>query len=107
MTRRDDAGNDWGLGPHTYLHLLRLLAAYPELTVTSGRRSPKRNRAVGGSPRSFHLRGRAVDLVGPLELLREARRTASNQRVGPHCTGPEENFIEYVDERRQHLHLAW
>jgi hypothetical protein len=31
--------------------------------VTSSYRSPQRNRAVGGVPNSYHLRGRAIDVV--------------------------------------------
>ena len=34
-----------------------------ELVVTSGYRSPKKNKAVGGAPRSFHLYDRARDIV--------------------------------------------
>lgn len=33
------------------------------VTVTSGYRSPAVNKAVGGSPRSQHLRGEAADFV--------------------------------------------
>lgn len=31
--------------------------------ITSSYRSPEKNRAVGGSPSSMHLQGRAVDVV--------------------------------------------
>jgi uncharacterized protein YcbK (DUF882 family) len=37
-------------------------AAGVGFTITSSYRSPEHNRRVGGSPRSMHLKGRAVDI---------------------------------------------
>lgn len=96
-----------GLGAHTALHLAYLMDAVPGLVITSGRRTPARNAAVGGSPRSFHLRGRAIDLVAPLPRLQTARDVAWRQRLGGRCTGPEEVLLEDVGTRNQHLHVAW
>jgi hypothetical protein len=62
---------------------------------------------VGGAPNSFHLRGRAVDFVAPLQVLIDARSTAATQRVSRGCTGPEEVLLEGRGTRRQHLHVAW
>lgn len=92
----------WGLTQHASLHLACLLAAHPGVPVSSGRRSAERNRAVGGSPSSFHLRGRAVDLGITGARAEQVARTARAQRVSAGCTGPEEVFIE-----ADHLHLAW
>jgi len=91
-----------GLGPHTLQHARYLLAAHPGLRLTSGRRSPERNRAVGGVASSYHLVGRAVDLGGGRATLAAASRTARAQRVGTRCTGPEE-----VINEGDHLHVAW
>lgn len=91
-----------GLTPHARVHALCLLAACPDLRPTSGRRSVERNRAVGGSPSSFHLRGRAVDLSGSREAIRHGAKIAQQQRVSPGCTGPEE-----VLDEGDHLHVAW
>lgn len=90
------------LTPHARLHAERLLAAYPRLVATSGRRTAQRNRAVGGSSRSYHLAGRALDLVGDRGLLALAATWARASRVTPRCTGPEEVLIE-----KDHLHIAW
>ena len=91
-----------GLTPHACLHARRLLAVHRNLVVTSGLRSPERNRAVGGVPGSFHLKGRAIDVVGSRALLEAAAATARAQRVTAQCTGPEEVVME-----EDHLHLAW
>lgn len=96
-----------GLQPHTLAHVMQLLGVHPGLTLTSGLRSPARNRRVGGVPTSWHLQGRAVDLAGPLALLQAAALTAWGQRVGVHCTGPEEVLLEHSGEAGQHLHVAW
>jgi hypothetical protein len=95
-----------GLGPHSRAHVLSLLAQCPGLVLTSGRRTRERNDAVGGSPGSFHLQGRAADFSGRIELLEYAARVARYDRVGRRCTGPEELLIHDV-RSGVHLHVAW
>lgn len=97
----------WDLTPHAGLHLAVLLRSSPGLYVTGGSRTPERNKQVGGSVNSWHLKRRAVDLGGPLQSLLDARARVKRQRVTPACTGPEEVLLEYVGTRRQHLHVAW
>lgn len=96
-----------GLTPHTRAHVLLLLDYQPLLRISSGRRTARRNRAVGGSPTSWHLRGRAVDLVGPAWDLSRAAGLAWALRIGSSCTGPEEVLLEDLDGPNQHLHVAW
>ncbi len=91
-----------GLTEHARLHAICLLAAHPGLRPTSGRRSPERNRAVGGVEGSLHLRGRACDFAGSRAAIRSALRTARAQRVSISCSGPEEALDE-----GDHLHVAW
>ncbi len=97
----------WGLTHHTALHIADVMGRRGGLTITSGLRTPERNRAVGGSPRSFHLKGRAVDLVGSPTDLYAAARYGRTSRVSPSCTGWEEDFVEFGGTAREHLHLAF
>jgi len=46
-----------------HAHLFEAARAIVEGTITSGYRSERINQAVGGSPTSDHLAGRAVDVV--------------------------------------------
>lgn len=103
MSRATDLGNRWGLSPHAASHLAALEAVVGELQVTSGRRSPERNKAVGGVEDSLHLVGRAVDVVPSNGLQAFAVMLhAPAQRITARCTGPE----EVIDEG-DHIHLAW
>lgn len=95
------------LTPHTRSHALQLLNEYPLLRVTSAKRSVLRNKRVGGAARSFHLSGRAIDVVGPAWDLGAAAGLAWALRVGPRCTGPEEVLLENLGGPNQHLHIAW
>lgn len=85
----------WGITRRVALEVNHLLTLYPSLQVTSGRRGIAHNRAVGGSPTSHHLYGRAVDLVGAGRDLARARNHARD-------TGA----VEVLDEG-DHTHLAW
>lgn len=55
----------------------------PGEQVTSTRRSPERNRAVGGVANSFHLTGQARDSVPPPGMSMAAY-AAQLQRLNPH-----------------------
>ena len=102
MVTQADMERRWGLTPHAALHAARLLSRFPDARPTSGRRSVRRNREVGGVPNSLHLSGRALDVVVPRSQIAEFVRFAWRQRVTPRCTGPEE-----VLDEDDHVHLAW
>lgn len=100
--------------PDARAHAMHLLARFPSLALTSTRRSPERNRAVGGVPGSYHLSGRAADFAGRPEVLRDA--LAFVVRGGPpgSAHGPREAFIESTGPQSvggsstgAHLHVAW
>lgn len=96
------------LGPHTRRHAEQLLwEVGAPMRVSSARRTAAKNRAVGGVPNSFHLRGRAVDFTGDRDTLVRAAGLAWALRVGKGCTGPEEVILEGLGTRNQHLHVAW
>lgn len=85
----------WGITYRTAVEVNQILTVYPAIRVTSGRRGVAHNRAVGGVPNSLHLKGFAVDLVGPAHDLEAARVHA--RRTGA---------AEVLDEG-DHTHLAW
>lgn len=95
------------LGPHTRRHAQQLLQLHPLLQVSSARRTTAGNDRAGGAKTSYHLAGRAIDIVGPLFDLQKAAKDAWELRIGPACTGPEEVLLEYTGTIRQHLHVAW
>lgn len=98
----------WDLTPHAALHAAVVMAGVGGLTITSGRRSLERNRAVGGVSGSFHLSGRAVDFSGPAVRLYAAAGYARATRVSASCTGPEEVLVHSVAKGGGlHLHCAW
>ncbi len=63
------------------LQLLREALGRPVI-INSGYRNPAHNKAVGGSPNSYHLRGMAADIrvpgVSPQALAKAARKVGFN-----------------------------
>ena len=85
--------------PATSISLSSAVAVASQLgRVTSTRRSRARNRAVGGAPNSFHLQGRAIDVV-PRRGVRHADIEAALRRAGF-------NLLESLDEG-DHSHFAF
>jgi uncharacterized protein YcbK (DUF882 family) len=72
-----------------------LLSRVPGLHVSSTYRTPAHNRRVGGSPTSYHLRRRAVDVVGSRH-----EQTLAVLHARAH------GAVEALDEG-DHAHLAW
>lgn len=92
--------------PDVAEHLRHVMAAVPGLTLTSTLRTAQRNRAVGGSPRSLHLTGRAGDLAGRRDALDAGYAFATRHGAPGTHTGPREALI-HDKGSGTHLHLAW
>jgi uncharacterized protein YcbK (DUF882 family) len=63
------------------------------LVITSGFRCVPHNRAVGGSPRSAHLRGRAVDIFARPAVQLSLRRMAERLGFAEVICGGGRNYI--------------
>jgi hypothetical protein len=76
-----------------------MVRQFPGLSFSSGYRDPEHNRRVGGVPNSWHLRGRAGDFVGPMNIMRTAQAWAR-------ANGAREALIHNAGSGL-HLHVAW
>lgn len=83
------------VSPSIVPKLDRWVHGHGGFTVTSGYRSRWHNRRVGGARNSHHLRGTAVDLVGPSDLLGHLGATARGYGA-----------VEVLRES-DHLHVAF
>lgn len=70
----------------------------PGVRITSARRTPERNKAVGGAPNSYHLRGQAFDLAPPPGMSMDDLERQLRQSGLP--------FAELLNEG-DHIHVAW
>lgn len=100
--------------PNARAHTMHVLSRFPRLHLTSARRSPERNRVVGGVPGSYHLAGRAADFSGPREDLRAAYTFCVRGGPPGSANGPRECFLEGTGPQKVggsstgvHLHVAW
>lgn len=66
------------------------------MSETSGHRTVKRNKVVGGAPSSQHLTWKAKDLV-PDELLRMAEIKLWFESKGL--------YVEPLDQAKDHIHV--
>lgn len=76
------------------LQVIRDLLGKP-IIITSGYRTPEHNKAVGGEPNSFHLKGMAADIVVPGMSAKEVQNFLKNWSGG---LGSYANFT-HVDIR--------
>lgn len=70
------------------------------LTLTSGYRSPEKNKAVGGSPTSNHLKGQAYDFAGSYKAMDDFAKWARG-------TGMYSEVIWQSKGHYDHVHIAW
>ena len=68
--------------------------------MSSGYRTPERNREVDGSPNSYHIRpgGQAADLIPPPGM--------STRELAQRLRGSGLRWTELIDEG-DHVHVAW
>jgi DNA topoisomerase-1 len=74
---------------------IRAVASQYGLRVSSGKRSPQHNAAVGGAKNSYHLRGQAYDFAGDQHAMREFHDNMSQW-----------NLPENLNEGN-HIHTAY
>jgi hypothetical protein len=82
------------------------------IIVTSGYRSPRLNRAVGGVPNSQHCLGQAADIVADLSLLNyDLGRLIIQLSLPFDQLIFEDCYVEYVAGRPQHrcrwIHVSY
>lgn len=66
--------------------------------ITSGKRTPERNAAVGGAANSYHLKGNAYDIVPPPGMsMADLEKRLRNSGA---------DFAELINEG-DHIHIAW
>lgn len=70
------------------------------LRITSGYRDPAHNAKVGGVKNSWHLKGRAVDMVGSSAAMQ-------NAEIWARKNGAREALRHAVPGGGFHLHVAW
>lgn len=68
------------------------------LRISSAKRTPERNRAVGGAPRSYHLSGEAFDVTGDPAKLDAFYNKLMDKYGG--------ELAEVIREK-DHVHVAW
>lgn len=94
---------------------LRQLAEGQGLKVTSARRTPKQNAAVGGAKGSYHLSGAALDIGGdPKKLKALADRLAKEHGselaeifYDPVGGWKDGKPVGAIGKHGDHLHVAW
>lgn len=87
------------LDPTFMSQLLRFLEFTDRgfITITSGYRCEAHNKAIGGETFSFHLRGRAADILTPTIQFKTLALDAAN-KAGFHGIGLGSTFT-HVDNR--------
>lgn len=75
-----------------------LYSIVPNVQITSGKRSPEHNAAVGGVSDSMHLDGQATDFVLPPGMTADQAKAKIQEKGLP--------ITEWVDEG-SHVHWGW
>lgn len=73
--------------------------------ISSGFRCQEHNKAVGGSPRSYHLKGMAADIVC-IDADDRYKIVAAAIKCGARGIGIEKLFV-HVDNRREGPKKVW
>lgn len=75
-------------------------AAELGLTITSGYRSPAKDKAVGGTGRGYHTLGQALDVAGSKSAMDAFAKWAKH-------TGKFRSVLWQVAGHYDHVHVSW
>lgn len=91
------------------LELLKEKAKEYGLTLTSGYRSPEKDKEVGGSGSGPHTRGEAFDFAGSWESMNKLADWAKGTGYFSQVIFKNKDYMSgrYIPDHMDHVHVGW